>query len=129
MKELDAYRVIDAEFDSGVLMVVGRPGGKDRHRFDRPIFRFDEACEAYDLRTIEDVPYAGLNFVVLDSGVCVSVTEEDTIELFRSRPGSNDRTVIDDDVAGGDIELTKRGGQLLFKRYNQLRKRGIDFEV
>ena len=38
IKELDEYRVLDAKYDSGVLMAVGEKKGQ----FDRLVFRFDE---------------------------------------------------------------------------------------
>lgn len=114
--ELDRYRIIDAAFDSGVLMVMGRPREKNRHRFDRLIIRFDAEYQQFDVRVVKDVAQAGLNFVVLDTGVCVSVTEEDRLEVFRARKGAMGVKEVDDDLIGGDIALAKRSGQLLFSR-------------
>jgi hypothetical protein len=114
--ELDRYRIIDAAFDSGVLMVMGRPREKNRHRFDRLIIRYDAEYQQFDVRVVKDVAQAGLNFVVLDTGVCVSVTEDDRLEIFRARKGAMGVKDVDDDTIGGDIALAKRAGQLLFSR-------------
>mgnify|MGYP003632534886 CR=1 FL=1 len=119
--ELDGYRVLSAAFDSGVLMVMARPrAASKQHQFDRLILRFDEAYKEYDVRIVKDVAHTGLNFVVLDTRVCVSVTEEDRIEAFHASRGAMAVKVVDDDAIGGDIGLAKRSGQLLFSRGSSL---------
>jgi len=89
--------------------------GSKKGQYDRLIFRFDENMD-HDLRVVEDVTPAGLNFTVLDSGVCVSLTESDQIELFSVRRGSSQTKVIDDQMLGGDMTLGCRGGQVAFSR-------------
>jgi hypothetical protein len=110
--ELDAYKVVDAKFDGGVLMVVGAKAGK----YDRLIFRFDAEFATYDLRTIADVTPSGLNFVTLASGVCVSITEDEKIEAFAARKGSAGVKVVDDPAIGNDMRLLKVGGKAGFER-------------
>jgi len=92
IKELDEYRVMDARYDNdkgpasktGVLMVMGVKNGQ----YDRLVFRFDEKFKEYDVRIVEDVTPIGLNFVVLDTGICVCMTEEEKLELVSCRMGS-----------------------------------------
>jgi len=123
LKELDKYKILSIRFcpsdkGGGILMVVASHKGQ----YDRFIYRFDPWDYDYDLRKIEDITPAGLNFVVLDSGVCVSLTEDDKLELFSVRKGSTQVKVIDDQMLGGDMILGKRGGQVVFSRGNKVYK-------
>ena len=83
------------------------------------MFRFD-AGMGYDVRVEQDVTPAGLNFTVLDSGVCVTLTENDQLELFSVRRGSTQVKIIDDQMLGGDMTLGRRGGQVVFSRGSKL---------
>jgi hypothetical protein len=111
IKELDAYRIVDGKFDSGVLMLVGVQGG----RYTKFILRFDARYESYDLRLVPDIAYSGLNFVTLDSGVCVHLNESEELELFSHRKDSpNVRLLADNAVAG--MRLFKNGAQVFGTR-------------
>ncbi len=109
IKELDSYRVQDAKLEGNVLMVIGRKGSK----YDRLVFRFNDS-DAYDVRVVADVTPMGLNFIVLDSGVCVSMTEEDKLEVFSGRMGSTNIKVIEDKALTGSCILYKHGGGVIF---------------
>jgi len=111
VKELDEYRVLEAKYDCGVLMVVGIKKGK----YDRLIFRFSDD-DTYDIRKVEDITPTGLNFVVLDTGICVCLTEEEKLELFSVRKGSKGVKVVEDKALSGDMILAKKAGTLLFAR-------------
>lgn len=116
LPELTGRRIVDALFDRGVLMAVA----EKHERYDRFIFRFDPDYAQYDIRVVEDVPLAGLNFVCLESGVCVCLTEEEDLELFSARMGDASVKRIQDDVLGGDMKLFRQGGRLLFARGERL---------
>ena len=116
MPELKGHKVVEAKFDNGVLMVLAAEKGT-YHRF---VFRFDTDYKTYDVRKVKDVAAVGLNFVTLDSGVCVCLNEDEQIELFSARKGSKSMKVIDDPVLGGDMRLVKNHGQLQFFRNNKL---------
>ena len=92
----------------------------DKGQYDRWVLRFDQAFTAYDLRRIENVAPTGLNFVTLDSGVCVCLDEEERLEVFSSRMGSRGLKIVEDSVLGGDMRLSKMSGQLIFSRANKL---------
>lgn len=98
VKELDEYRIMDARYGHGVLMVVGAKAGK----YDRIVFRFADD-QTYDVRTIKDITPAGLNFISLDSGVCVYINEDEDIEMFSSRKGSASVKVVKDSAIKGDM--------------------------
>ena len=107
--ELDKHRIIDAKFDHGVMMVVAEHGGK----YDRMVFRFD-TDGTYDVRVVKDISSGwSINFVTLDTGVCVCLTEEDKLELFSNRKGSTSVKIVDDSAMSSDMTLAKQGGSVL----------------
>jgi hypothetical protein len=116
MPSLDKYRVLDARYDSGVLMIIGIENG----RYDRLVFRFNDEWEPEAPRIVSGIQPTGLNFVTLDSGVCVCLNEDEKLELFKVRAGSPGVKLIEDAVLGGDMILGKQGGKLLFGRGNKL---------
>lgn len=116
--ELKGHKVVQAKHDDGVLMVLAAEAGT-YHRF---VFRFDDRYTEYDVRKVEDVAATDLNFVVLDSGVCVCLNEEEELELFSVKRGSKSVKTISDPVLGGDMRLKKDGGTVVFHRGNKIYK-------
>jgi hypothetical protein len=115
LPELDGYRVVDARFENNVLMIVSTKEG----RYDRFVLRFDERHAGYDIRVVRDVAYSGLNFVVLDNGICLHLNENEELELFLNRKGSENVRVITDRAVRG-VRLFKNGTQGLFSRGDRL---------
>ena len=113
--ELDKAKIVEAKYDGGVLMVLAARGGT----YDRYVFRVTDTAE-YDVRVIKDVTPSGLNFVTLDSGVCVSLTEDAKLELFSSRKDSTTSRVVDDKALHGGMRLYKQGGKVVFATGNKL---------
>ncbi|MES2461947.1 MAG: hypothetical protein V4671_15290, partial [Armatimonadota bacterium] len=116
--ELDDYKVIDAKFERGILVVIAAKQGK----YDRMVFRFDNGFQSYDMRRVEDIPLAAVNFTVLDSGIAALLNENEELELFPQTPGSASIKVIPDPAIGGDCRLFSRGVQTMFARDNSLYK-------
>jgi hypothetical protein len=110
--ELDRYKVVDAKFDGGVLMVTGAKDGV----YDRLTFRFNDEFDAYDLRTARDVAAQGLNFVTLANGVCVCITEDEKLEVFSATKGASSLKVVSDPALGSDMRLMKVSGKVGFER-------------
>jgi len=109
--ELDSYRVVDAKFDGGVLMVVGAKGGK----YDRLIFRFEPSFASYDLRTVPDISPSGINFTVFGK-LCVSLTEEEEVEAFPTAMGAGGSKTAKDTALGADMRLMPVSGRVGFSR-------------
>ena len=86
-----------------------------RGKYSRFVVRVDEGG-SHDVRKVEDITPTGLNFVVLDTGVCVCLTEDEKLELFSVRLGTTQTKVVEDPILGGDMRLSKRGGEVLFSR-------------
>jgi serine/threonine protein kinase len=102
---LDGYRIIEAKFERGVLMVIGTKKGK----YDR--FVFDVANE--EIRIVKDVSNTGLNFTVRDNGICVCINEQEQVEVFHKNK-INKLKIIDDPVIHGGMRLFTDGGRVLF---------------
>ncbi len=116
--ELDDYRVIDAKYERGVLVVIAEKQG----RYDRLVIRFDAESSLYDLRQVADVPLVGVNFTVLDSGIVALLNENEEIELFSKTRGSIGLKVIPDPAVGGECRLFSHGAQVMFSRESSLYK-------
>ncbi len=110
LPELDGHRVVDARYDRGVLMLVGVRGG----RYDRFVLRIDGT--RYDLRRTADIPYAGLDFVVLDRGLCLHLTESEALDLFPAGIDAPGLRTVTDPLLGGDLRLHRYAGQAAFVR-------------
>jgi serine/threonine protein kinase len=115
LKELNGCKVLDAKYQNGVLMVVISKAGK----YDRLVMRFDKDWN-YDLRIIKDITYSGLNFTVLDSGICVSINEEEKVEIFSNTKDRADIKEIDDPAIDSSMKLFHRGTKVLFAKGNKL---------
>ena len=103
-------------YDNKVLMVVGFKKGV----YNRWIFRFDDEFQAYDNRMIPDIKPESLNFVTLDTGLCVSMTEDETLELFPNTKGVNKSRVVSDPALSGEMRLYKKGGKVVFAKESKL---------
>ena len=116
LSALDGLQVVEARYDGGVLMALARRGG----RWERWVFRFDARCGAFDQRVVEGAAHAGLNFVTLDTGVCVALTGDERLELFASQVNSSALEVVEDPSLGGDMRLRRREGRVVFLRGDEV---------
>jgi serine/threonine protein kinase len=114
-KELDEHKIVDARYERGVLMIIAARKGK----YDKYVCRISDDS-TYDMRIVKDIVPADLNFVVLDSGVCVHINEDDAVELFSSKKNSAAMTVIQDKEISGDMRLFRNGTKVLFARATKL---------
>ena len=116
LPELDGFQVVHAKFEGGVLMVVAAKAG----RFQKLIFRFAGDYCTYDVRVIADLATYGINFIVLDSGLCLHLSGEGDLEVFPAKMGASALKTFTDPALGGDCLLMKDGSQALFARGNAL---------
>lgn len=119
LKELDGWKVLDAKYDNGVMMVVGAKGGK----YNRWVFVLQADFSGYVCRTVQkDIAYSGLNFVVLETGVCAHIDENERLELFANKPTITQTKVVDDPVLTSAMKLHKCGPHVLFSQGGKLYK-------
>lgn len=110
IEDFKGYRLIDAKFEKGILMLVGEKKGK----YDRFVFYLEENKNIpTQMRRIEDISFNGLNFTVLDKGICVQINEEEQVEIFHKH-GIMKVKVIEDPVIHSGMRLFNDGSRVLF---------------
>ena len=119
IKELDSYRIVDAKYDNNVLMVIGASNGQ----YNRFVFRFSD--NEYDVKVVPDISPAGLNFITLESGVCIHINEEENVHVFSNKKDSTDVKIFDDPAITSDMKLLKVGGRAMIARGTKLYKFGM----
>lgn len=108
--ELNGYKLVDAKCEKQVLMAVGLKDGK----YDRFVMRFSKDWSEHDVRKIENINFTGLNFTVLDNEICISLNEEEEIEIFSSKKDATSIKSIKDNVIDSNMRLCHVGTQVHF---------------
>jgi hypothetical protein len=114
--EMDGYRLIEGKYENGVLVCLAEKAGQ----YDRFVVIFSQDFSAYDLRKVEDVDLASLNFTVGDQGTVILMMPDERLEVFSNRQNSGKVTEFDDDGITGDMRLTHDGSRILFFRGDRL---------
>ena len=113
--ELDKQKIIDAKHENHVCMFITHDNGV----YNRYVVVFDEAYNNYVVREFLDVDYSPLNYVVLESGVCVSIREDDVVEIFHYTHPEKVKEIKDPKV-DSTMRLCKRGMEVRFFKGNKL---------
>lgn len=116
--ELSGVVVVDAKLLAPVLVVVGYQDSS----LCRYVFRFNSSYEDYDLRIEEDIDLPTVNFAVLDSGVCVLVRGDDSLEVFSQTMGSKNIERLEKSGISEDMKLQSCGNELHVLYENRLMK-------
>jgi hypothetical protein len=116
--ELNGYKLVDAKCEKQVLIVIGLKDGK----YDRFIMRFSKDWSEYDVRKVENINFTGLNFTVLDNELCVSLNEEEEIEIFSGKKDATSVKVVKDNVIDSDMRLCHIESQVCFANNTKLYK-------
>jgi serine/threonine protein kinase len=110
ISEIDSKsKIVDAKFDSSVLMVMTVKDGK----YNKYTLRFYENFNTYSCWTDLDVDYYSLNFAVLDTGVCAEINENEELVLFASKPIGGKKTIKDSQLSHG-MKLFADKNNLMF---------------
>ncbi len=116
--ELKGYKIVEAKYYRKILMVVASLKGK----YDRFIFKFNDAHDSYSVQKVVDITPTGLNFTVLDNGICVNINEEEKLELFMNDKNTTDAKIVEDKAINGDNRLYKDGNTVLFAHEERIFK-------
>jgi len=116
IRELDGYKIIDAKYEGGLLVVIGV--NNKTGEYDRFTFWFDSKWK-YQSVVVKDITYTGLNFTVLDNGVVILINEEEKVEIFRVADPTK-KKVVDDDAIAADMKLTSSGAKTMFTKGQSL---------
>ena len=116
IEELDGYKVVEAKYDSGILIIIASKKG----RYDKFILKFDDNNKRYSLRKIDNITYSGINFTVLENGVVIHINETEEIELFHKEKDSSTVKVLSSSIISGDMRLYSDGVKVLFSRDKEI---------
>jgi hypothetical protein len=113
--DLNGYRIINGKYENGICMIIGTKG----NTYDKLIFRFNDSG-SYDCRIFNDVDINSINFVCLDNGVCVSINDDELIEIFSKNLNSSKVNEIKDPDINSSMNLCKDGTRVMFYKNNEL---------
>lgn len=109
IKELNGYKIIDAKFDKSVLVVVGVKNGQ----YDRFVFCFDKEYKKYSSNLCSNITYSGINFIVLDNNICILLTEDGMLEVFKTNDPTKKKS-IDDKTIDLNMKLISKENDCIF---------------
>ncbi len=118
INELAKQRIINAELNNNILIIITEVKGK----LKRYIIKFDtktQYYETYKILSIDEVTDTDINFIVLDSGICILSDIDKGLILFRM--GFEDTTINiinDTDISG--FKLYTDGSKALYADKNKL---------
>lgn len=116
VETLNEYRIVNGKYSKNVCMLIGRKNSV----YHKIILRFNHDFTTFDIRVIEDVDINSINFAVLDNGICASMEENNTMELFRNIPNDKDLKSITDPEINQSMRLHTDGVRILFTQQNKL---------
>lgn len=111
--ELDKKRIIDAEYQNGKAIFMTESKGK----YNKYILCFAPDFSKYSIREEKNVSLDNVNFVVLPNGVCVSITENEKVEVFAD---NSKLKVTQDPPFDSSMQLYRDGTKVLFCDSNKL---------
>lgn len=76
--QLDGYRIVDAKSERNIIVVIAEKNGQ----YDRFIICFKKDYSEFDVIKVEDIAYDGINFTVLENGLCLLLASTDELEIF-----------------------------------------------
>lgn len=114
--ELDEYKIIEAKHQNHICMLIAHY----KNEYHRIIITFDSKFDKYTYRIINGVDYIPLNFIVLDNGVCINITEDNAIEMFLNRIDKPDVKRIEDPDIDNTMRLCKDGTIVKFCKDNKV---------
>lgn len=77
--QLDGYRLISVASDRHVTVVMAEKGGK----YSRFVVCHNEKFTGFTVQADHDVDFIDINMTVLASGICVLVTADDEVSVFK----------------------------------------------
>lgn len=116
IEDFKGYRLIDAKFENNILMLVGEKQGI----YTRFIYTLQgDTNSPTQSRKVEDISYSGLNFTVLDNGICVLLNEQEQIEIFHQKNLTQIKVIEDKEIHGA-MRLFNAENSVLFSVQNKL---------
>jgi hypothetical protein len=79
IRELDGYRIIDARSEKNICVLVA----EKQNTYYRFLLTFTPDFTSYAIRIEADVAYEGINFTVLENGLCILLSSADELQVFK----------------------------------------------
>jgi len=114
LKELSDQKIVEARFDSRVLMVIASKDGV----YNKFIYKLSSSYQVSDLRKIENITILSLNFVCLPNGVVAHINDKENLELFTL--ATQEIKEIESESISSNMKLYKNGTNVYFTRDNVL---------
>lgn len=114
--ELNDFKIIEVKYQNKVCMLIVYY----KNKYHRIVLIFNNKHDQYTYQIINDVDYVTLNFIVLDNGICINITEDDIIKIF---PNQIDKTYIksiEDPNINNTMKLCKDGINIKFYKDNKV---------
>jgi hypothetical protein len=114
--ELDGYKIISGKHESKICMIVGFKNGK----YYKFTIKFSDNYSTYQIIETKEVDLGNnLNFTVLSNGICVSIDEDEEVNVFFNSSKSNVTKIKDPDI-DSSMTLCKDGTKVMFYRGRSL---------
>ncbi|HYG35623.1 MAG TPA: hypothetical protein VEC99_12605, partial [Clostridia bacterium] len=110
--ELNGYRIIDARSEKNVCVLVGERKGT----YYRFILTFAADFASYALRVEADIAYEGINFTVLENGLCILLSRADELQVFKG----NTVHKFENPPIDANMRLFTKGGGVYFLNGNSV---------
>lgn len=111
--DLDGYKIVNAKYENGILIVIGFNNGV----YDRFVYSIYK--NNLVLRIVRDLQSSGINFTVLDNGICILINDLDDVEIF-SVKNINKVKCIQDNIIHSGMKLFHDGNSVLFTNNKKL---------
>lgn len=118
---LSGSKVVEAAYENGIMVVIAFSQGS----YSRFIVRFNEDFSNFDVRVEQNISNLEINFTALSNGVVLSINDNEELELFFKKLGSQDRRLIrDDSIRGG--RLFHRGTEVVMLKEQRVYKISLE---
>jgi len=106
--EFDDYRIIDGKYQNNVAMFILHKQGD----YSKATIIFDSKLDEYKIDIKEGIDYNPINFITLDNGICVSITDDDEVEIFLNKIDKPDVKRVQDKEINSGMILCNDGVQV-----------------
>jgi len=108
--EMDGSQVLEGAYVSGVSVFTVY----QNNRYHRYILIWDASHARYQIRQHADIDYRDVNFCVLNHGLVLLITAEETLEVFQATAAEATVKVIHDPQISTDMRLFSAQDQAIF---------------
>jgi len=103
IEDLKGYQIVNAKYEGSVLIITAFKNGK----YDRFVYAVD-VKKISQPRISKDLQGYGVNFTVLDNGICISIIDTEEIEVFNQN-NVHKIKIFQDNVIHGGMRLFHDG--------------------